>query len=768
MKATHASASRIGSRSVPRSALPTMAALALAACSFLEPLPERTSLDQRLAAFPQDDLPLKGRTIVHWDRHQVPFVEAEHDTDAAFALGLAQAHLRLGQLEMGKRIAHGRLAELIGKPVVDVDIAVRTLDFTRAVPEMVATMPEPTRQMLQAFVDGINTYIERIDELPQEFRVLKFEPEPWTVADVLALGRLAGNDANWKIGLALLPLRDEPNWPEIWAQLLQAGTSETVVFDGDAIDEVDPILEGFGRSGSNAIAIGPSRSLSGSPLFAADPHVGYIAPTIWLMGGIKSPSYHATGMMPLGAPFFALGRSPTTAWGGTNLYSLNSVFLDVSGVPASQITTRTEVIGVGKRNAIKVHIRETPWGPIISDLLREKGYDGPDVALRWVGHQPSREMTAMLGANSATSFGAFREALGDYAVRGMNMLYADTSGNVGHVLSTMVPARPGDTPPDILIEPELSDRAWSRMLDATELPAELNPHRGYTATANNRPRFGDQVIGYFFSTDDRINRIDQLIERWGKLDLERLKELQRDVYMESAHGLARSFAASIREMGVLAGVGDEERAFFALMESWDGRYEADSRAALAYELFREAYIAGFAGISQTDTTFTSLAKVIGDEVWLTRSLGDADRAKVARTLSQALRAATGRLEPDATWGSAHALELRHPFAAIPIVGKRYRFGGFPMAGGVQTLAKAAHYSAEQGFKPSAGVTARFISDLSATDENFGILTTGQDGWLNSPNFLDQTPMLLAGEYVRLPLDPETVRANAYRSMELSP
>ena len=161
--------------------IPLLCSGALAGCSLFKPLPKTTTVEQRLAMLPTEHLPLQGRVTVYWDEHQIPFIDAETDDDAAFALGLVHAHLRLGQMAIYRRIAQGRIAEMGGPLAIDIDHGIRILDFARATPASLAAMPEATRRWLQRFVDGVNHYQATAKRLPFEYRILGLEREPWTV-----------------------------------------------------------------------------------------------------------------------------------------------------------------------------------------------------------------------------------------------------------------------------------------------------------------------------------------------------------------------------------------------------------------------------------------------------------------------------------------------------------------------------------------------------------------------------------------------------------
>ena len=395
----------------------TSVAVFLFGCSAFVASPKPKTRAERMMAVPIEGAPVRGTTRIYWDDFQVPFVEAEYDRDAAFGLGMVQAHLRLGILEMGRRVAQGRLSEIVGEPGYDVDVLVRTFDFDRAVPAIAAELPPDTREWIEGFVAGINHYIQNVEELPHEFELLGFEREEWSVEDILLMTRLGGSDVHWSLIEPLMKLRRREDFPQVWADLQRAGTEAHTIFDGAEMDDAEAALGDFRFAGSNCFAVSGERSETGRALLASDPHVGYLAPPIWLMAGVKCPSMHVVGFMPISMPFFALGRNPRIAWGGTNLYAASSSLYDVRGVDPARFTERVERIRVGSKER-EFRVRDTPWGPIITDLPALQELDAPTAALRWVGHEPSDEITAMLAANRSSSFAEFRAAFKTYAISG--------------------------------------------------------------------------------------------------------------------------------------------------------------------------------------------------------------------------------------------------------------------------------------------------------------------------------------------------------------
>ena len=569
------------------------AALVVSSCALLAPLPKQKDVAERLAAFPTLGLPLDGAVTIHWSERQIPFIEADNDGDAAFALGLVHAHLRLGQMATMRMIARGRVSEMIGPLGVDIDHGLRTLDYGRAAAEIGRGLDEATRLWVQRFVDGVNHYQETTSDLPHDFGVLGLEPEPWTVEDVFAMGRLAGTDVNWLVWADLLPLRARAGWDALWARLMTDGTVSLSSFEGDENTvAAQRWLGGLSKSGSNSLAVAGHRTDTGGALMANDPHLGILVPNVWLIAGVHSPSYHAVGLMAPGLPIFAIGRNPHIAWGGTNMRAASSDLYDVSDVPTSEIVERHESIGVRWWFDSDLTVRETRWGPIVTDAPLLADMDLPPLALKWTGHSASDEIGAMLAVSRARTFAEFRAAFESFAVPGQNMLYADRDGNIGQVMAAWLPSREGP-PADIALDTALHDASWGAMRTAADLPYSYNPDSGYLASANNRPPATPMPVGFFFSREDRVERMAALLEAEAAVGVETLKALQQDVYMASSVTLRDLFVARLDALGMTAAADADGKKAIGRLRNWDGEYRHDSVGAVTFEQFRHAFTARF-------------------------------------------------------------------------------------------------------------------------------------------------------------------------------
>lgn len=681
------------------------------------------TLHQRLAALPLRGLPLAAPVTVHWDTHQIPFIEAENDADLAVVLGALHVHLRWTQMEVMRRLSQGRVAEMIGPLGIEVDHALRLVSFGKAVARIVAALPEATRSWASSFVAGINRAIELAPAPPPDLALLGLAREPWAIEDVLTLGRLVSLDVTWFTWLGLLDRDDEPG-ATVWRRVTQFG-------------------ESISRMGSNSLAVAASRGASDAAWIASDPHLGAAMPGPWLLAGFRSPSFHAVGLMAPGLPAIALGRNPWIAWGGTNLHAASSDLIDVDDLPEHEITARRETIRVRWGKPYTITVRETRFGPIVSDapLLRTRRC----IALRWMGHEPSDELTALLRINQARNWHDFRAAADLFGVPGQNLLYADTEGHIGKLMAVRLPERTA-VPTEPIVPRSATD--WNRFRTSAALPASFDPPEGFVASANERPDQAPVIIGYAFSPRSRFQRLHSLLSGTPRIDLEVLRTAQLDALVEpNLHfrdllvRLVRTHASgSVTLISCLAG--------------WDGRYGTNSAGALAFELLVYHLLVRLRGRA---------VPALYSRTWESRALARADieaadSRAIASALRRALPAAYRDLRRYRNWGRMHRLCLPHVFTAIPIFGRRFRFGDWPVAGSNETLLKSGHRLTNRRHFAGLVPTARHISDLSNPDRNWFVVLGGQDGWLGSSTMMDQVGLWQTGGYIELPLTPAAVHA----------
>ena len=689
---------------------------------------------ERLAMLPKN-LPVGRPVTIHWDAHQIPFIEAGSEADLAVGVGVVHGHLRLAQMEMMRRLSQGRVAEVVGALAAGLDEALRRFDFGRAVPAIVAGLDASTRIWAEGFIAGVNAVVTTARP-PPESAILGFRPEPWTLADLFTAARLAGADVNWLLWGQLLKSRaamGAAEWRALWPKLIASERP------AEATNWAAEALAGFARHGSNAAAVAGTRSRSGAALLAADPHLSVTLPNVWLAATLRAPGIEAAGLMPAGLPVIGIGRNRHLAWAGTNLHAASSDLFDATGLATSERRETIRVRGAASRETVT---KETALGPIVSGSMFFPGK--LPLALAWMGHRPSDEMGAMLAVMRAESAEAFRAALEKFAVPGLTMVHAGSDGRVGKVMAARLPRRNPEQPPDLVLNPEAA-RAWEETVGSSGLPMEKSPAEGFVASANDPPPKGDVLVGLFFSASDRVRRMRRLLGGGRRIGFSELAALQQDVMAEGAP-LVRDLL--IRKIGALRGRGAGR-----VLADWDGGYETASAGALVFEVM----LATLARRLEKAGRLRGAAAVWTARALLAEEIAAMPETALAPHLRAALGAAERALRRWRNWGTVHHLRMEHQFAGLPVVGRRFRFGEWAAPGGKETLQKTAHPPVSGRHRVSYGASARFLADLAVPDENRVVLLGGQDGWLGSANFLDQAGLWRAGEYVTLPLGPEQAR-----------
>jgi len=746
-----------------RQALFGVLALLLPGCAALSP--QRVTSEDRLADFPTTELPLAQPVTIRWNAHHVPFIEAATDRDLAFALGMVHLHLREGQLEVFRRVSQGRLSESAGPFTVDIDHSLRILGLGRAADAVIARMPADTRDFAQAFVDGMNHYQSRRSRKPPEFGLMGIAAEPWTLRDIITMGRLAGADVNWLVYFAMLKERGKPGFAETWRRTLAAGADGVTSFTATPQENMlNDILSGRGRSGSNSVAVAARNSATGGALIANDPHLGFAMPNAWLIAGMRSPSYNMVGLMVPGLPFVALGRSPDMAWGGTNMRAASSDLYDVSKLPPDAITRADVRIGVRAWFDSTRTTRMSPFGPIISDSPMIQSRPGEMLALRWVGHEPTDEITALLRAARARTPDEFRRAFQGFGVSAQNMLFADARGNVGQVLAAILPARDSLRRDDPVLDAADPATHWRGFVGVGDLPHVLNPAQGFVASANNRPAATKTPIGFLFSDDERVSRLQALLRDRPKVSVADLMALQGDTRSEKSLQIAKGMLGAIAASG-LDGVAPD---LVRRLAAWDGDYRVDSAGPVAFEtLLYHVLPAVYCAASHRD-----LPGVYLQWQHITRFfVADLDALPAARrreVLTAALPAAARDAARFATWGDMHRLRAAHLLANAPLIGGSFVVADLPAGGSRETVMKTAHDLVNDRHDSRYGSQSRHISDMADPDANWFLLFGGQDGWLGGAAYDDQVPMWQRREYVRMPLRPDAVARDFPRVMALRP
>lgn len=697
---------------------------------------------------------------IHWDEHLIPSIIASSDDDAAYAIGLVHAHLRLTQMEIFRKLSQGRLSEMAGPLTVEIDHALRALDMGRAAPEMAAQLPPETRRWMDRYVRGLNDYRVTIAAIPADARTVGIDfSEPWTIEDVLTIGRLASVDVNWGRWLGMIPLRGQQGAEEFSRRVWSFADEGLPSYGAETRTDLSALLDAS-RSGSNAFVVHGDRSASGGALVACDPHLGLTQPNFWVVIGVRTPETAQVGLSMPGLPFVLVGRSERIAWVGTNMQGASSALYRL---PTGWEPRRERVENIGVRGWFDRTrtIRESAHGPVLTDAPVMRRLGSGDIAIRWRGHEPSDEASAFMRAARAADFDSFRNAFATYATGGQNMLFGDSSGNIGQVMAIeAIPAagraaRLGPVPAG---DPAF---AWGPGVPSHELPAAFNPPSGFLVSANNIPTPTEPHLVPMGNANDRLVRMTELLATGGSLSLDDLAQIQLDTHSRASLTTARAIAAAADPDAL----SERARSLVESLGAWDGDYATDSPGAVAYQASLDALIDAL----YEDRYAPAIRSMIRMAPYGHRFvLEDLERLDDPALLANALELASEKWTPGTTWGEMHRLRVAHPLGALPVIGGRFAFGDIPAAGSTTTIVKSAHRVQPDRHFATFGAQSRILFDLGTIDDNRVVLLGGQDGWPGSDRMIDQVELWEQGRTAPLPLSQEAQRERAVRTMTLAP
>lgn len=753
-----------------RMLLVIVSGLLLSSCALLNTKPVEKSFEQRMQDFPQDSLPLEGKAEIRWNEFQVPFIKAESDKDCAMLLGMTHAHLRLGQMYLFREVVNHRLAKHAGPLATSIDHTLLTMNLFAAVDSIESNMDTETKLWLTSFVQGINLYQERMNELPLELKALNLQMQDWTLKDIIKIGRLISADVNWFSWFSYLKLQEKPGWDSFWKKLVSSGGGtalSTQAYSQNSQEKIlAELLGGMSKSGSNAFVLGADKTKSGSAIMASDPHLGLTLPNMWLIVGYECPSYHVLGLMFPALPMVLVGRNEHISFSGTNMRAASSDLYELSPEQMTQISSTYHTIEVKGWFDKKIKLRKHEIGPIISDAPLFKG-SNKTIAMRWVGHSYSDELSATLRMNKAKNWNEFVSSFENYAVSGQNYLYADGNANIGLLPAVKIPIRDYEKPSALVFSATDQSKAWQGHLSSSDLPHIYNPESGFISSANNQPVKANTPLGFFFSSDDRVQRMNSVILSKDKLDFEDIRLLHSDTFVESAQ---RTKVELLKQMQKLNP--DTRPKGFELiyqnLSDWDAHYRADSKAPVIYQILLYYFAKDYYAYKYDKEYVQSLlGSDLLNDIFL-HDIQTGDPNVVEKSLLKALRKTYDKQKRFATWGDMHQMELSHNFGRIPLIGKRFRFGSHPVGGTTNSLMKTAHSLNTKKHSSSYGANARFITFMDDENQNYFVLMGGQDGWVGSSGLYDQVAMWRKGEYMRIPLKWTEVEKEFLYRMELKP
>ncbi len=755
---------------------------------------------------------LVDEVVVHLDGRGVPYVRATNQLDLWFTQGYLHARERFFDMEMARRISTGRLAELLGASAVALDRKCRICQVPAAAKRQAALLSGEELEVVEAYTAGINAALRQHGRwIAPELWLLAADPEPWTIEDSLAVGVFIQFNISWAMGdeiiravqlsrLGIDRATDLWAWtPEQRRDWIPPIGDSTAPLSHD--DAITPRWDGIG---SNAWVLAGSKTASGRPLLANDPHLGIPSPRVWYAIDLQCPGYHVSGVSVPGAPGVHIGHNERVAWGLTMLLlddqDLFSVSLDETGTmelidgSLQPLRTVKEEIAVRLRQEpVLLKVQLSKRGPIVRSSNQQT------LALAWTGQQGPSQLGAFLRMGRARSVHELAGAWHGVPGPAMNLLAADVDGHIMHQVIGMVPER-GKGAGRLPAPGHDSQWSWQGLRPLAANPKSIDPDQGFLANANHDLfAEGDYPMSSWFATDSyapwRVRRIKGALARRDDWDITGSLELQGDVLALRAHAVLRIIRQELEEHG-----GPTAQALLA----WDGRMVADQLAPHLYSaLMRELaeQIAGdearqaglmppylrpelavFLGASTDENgrafepvspfRESHVLRLLGggmDDAWWDdlRTNEVEDRQKiVSRTLDR-----LDRHSSYARWGAAHPVRIMHPFRSFPLLGvfldRAWSRGPYPAPGESQTI-NAFYSSVSTPYVVSAIPSMRFIADVGDWDQTVLALAVGQSGRPWSAHYDDQIDAWLKVRPVVMPFSRAAIERAAQASLRLRP
>ncbi len=505
------------------------------------------------------------------DRYGVPHIYAQNEDDLFFAQGYIHAQERLWQMDFNRRIASGRLSEVFGEIAIETDRFTRRLGMHRAATEAAQQLPEHSKRILEAYAQGVTAYIEHNrNNLPVEFTLLRFKPEPWQIEDSIKWSKMMGWNlgGNWETEVirALIVAKLGPER----AGKLEAGYDPShpliippgVAYQGinlGMLEQYEQLkqLSGFGMmGGSNNWVVDGTMTTTGMPILCNDPHLGQAAPSIWYECHLVAGDIDVIGASFSGTPGIVIGHNQYIAWGLTNAVSdVEDLYIEkfnpenpyqyeyMDKWEDAQVV-REEIKVKGAKVPVIEEVLITRHGPILTriphplqgDTTGKNGNTGSEpvelpLALRWTGLEKYDVISAVQKLDRATNWEEFCEAVRDWDQPPQNVVYADIQGNIGYVMAGAIPIRARGQA--LLPSPGWTgEYEWTGFIPFDELPQTFNPEQHFIVTANNR--VVDDSYPYYITNEwlngYRAQRIRDLLMSKGKLALSDMASIQADQY----------------------------------------------------------------------------------------------------------------------------------------------------------------------------------------------------------------------------------------------
>ncbi len=559
---------------------------------------------------------LQGTVTVQYDDDRIPHIFAENDHDLYYAQGYITARDRLWQMDVQTRSAAGRLSEIIGPKTLEIDRYHRRMGMVYGAENTLKGMlksPE-TKIMVNAYTDGVNDYIHQLKpkDYPIEFKLLDYAPEDWKPINCAFLLKLmsetlAGGSDQFAMTNDLkrfgpTAINDLfPDYPFHEDPIIPVGTKWD--FKPLPIPKPSPgflaqmtenikTKEIVPGTGSNNWVIGGSKTASGYPILANDPHLSLTFPSIWYQVQLSSPTVNVNGVSFPGAPCVIIGYNQNISWGVTNVDADVLDWYQVKFKDGSKneywynnkwnpVEKRIEAIRVRGKKTVIDTVLYTHHGPVVYESVDKKTKGSPENipvgdALRWIAHDESNDIMTFYLLNRGKNYSDYRNALTYFTAPAQNFVFASNDKDIAITPNGKFPLKFKDQGKFIM---DGSDPAndWHGWIPADQNPTVKNPARGFVSSANQSstdPTY-PYYINWKFGPYDRGKRINDLLTKMKNATVDSIRIMQMDNFSNRAQDVLPAMLKYLDP----SKMNDSQLKAFEIIKKWDKHFAANSIGA---------------------------------------------------------------------------------------------------------------------------------------------------------------------------------------------
>ncbi|MCB0371918.1 MAG: penicillin acylase family protein [Muricauda sp.] len=747
---------------------------------------------------------LKNEVNVFYDTYGIPHIYADNEEDALKALGYAHAQDRLWQMELLRRVAKGRIAEVFGPDFIKTDKFFLSLGIDEQSKATVADLDKSSDMaiMAQAYLDGINEFIDQ-GPTPIEFYLTGIEKEPFALEDVYnAVGYMAFSFAMaHKTDPLLTSMRDKLGAEYMQDLAIDSDTTTVWIknYNGQSTDSLGTnITASVNKAlnqlplpqfeGSNSWVVSPSKAKNGKVILANDPHIGFAQPSVWYEAHVSTPLYEKYGYHLAGVPFPLLGHDRNLAYGLTMFENddIDFYYEETNPADTTQYKTAdgwkayeyiTKTIKVKDGEDVDFTYRKTQHGPVLNNIADQISGERP-ISMSWIYTKPKNEvLDALYGLSHATNLEEFKSALPKIHAPGLNVMYGDAEGNVAWWATAKLYQMPDSVSTKFILDGTSGEDEPLRYLDFSENPSAINPSWNYVYSANNQPdSIASMLYPGYYLPENRAKRIVQLLDAKDDWDKESFSEMILDV----TSPVNTELITELIKLFDVSNLDTEQLVLVDSLKNWDGKYTLSSTSPTLFhrseyfmvkntmedelgpEMFKQ-----FLGTHLFKRQIAWGAKMDKGKWWdniNTKDVVETRQDIVMKSFADAWASLVEDLGPDPsqwTWDKVHTLEHQHPFGKVESLRKYFNVGPFPVEGTREVINNLSFpYDGTGFYKVSSGPSTRRIIDFSDVENSISILPTGQSGNPFSKHYKDQAEMYVNGQFRKMMMNKEEIQETA--------